>query len=396
MKNIVLLIMVLTHTFTGFAQTDNKYLEGAVPVVDGKVVFSKNFSLQGKNKTEVYNTALQWAKDKFNTDEDRVIFTNPEDGTIVCSAKDYLVFTNKALSLDRSLINYRVTLYCYDNNCNTEISNINYAYNVSYQKEPEKYKAEEWIDDENALSKGKLNRGSGKFRKHTIDLVDNLFAEISTGLNAATTLASTNPQSNNAIESKPAVKISPATTTTTTTTAVPFTANNGLEEFNQIDVEKIPGNIIKMLGKDWMLITAGNGNNFNMMTASWGGLGMMFGKPTAFSFVFPARNTYSLLRNSDTYTLSFYPEAYRDVLKMCGSKSGKDTDKVKESGLTPITTPSGSKAFNEAWLIIECRKTLTQPLFKDGLNNESLKNEYSSKDLPTLFGGEIINAWIKY
>ena len=81
---------------------------------------------------------------------------------------------------------------------------------------------------------------------------------------------------------------------------------------------------------------------------------------------------------------------------MCGSKSGKDTDKVKESGLTPITTPSGSKAFNEAWLIIECRKTLTQPLFKDGLNNESLKNEYSSKDLPTLFGGEIINAWIKY
>ena len=90
MKNIVLLIMVLTHTFIGFAQTDDKYLEGAVPVVDGKVVFSKNFNLQGKNKTEVYNTALQWAKEKFNTDEDRVIFTNPEDGTIVCSAKHSL------------------------------------------------------------------------------------------------------------------------------------------------------------------------------------------------------------------------------------------------------------------------------------------------------------------
>ena len=174
MKNIVLLIMVLTHTFTGFAQTDHKYLEGAVPVVDGKVVFSKNIQLEGKSKSEIYTTALQWANDKFNTDEDRVIFTDPEEGTIVCSAKDYLVFTNKALSLDRSLINYRLIFHCSDNNCNTEVSNINYVYNVSYQKEPEKYKAEEWIDDKNALSKGKLSRGNGKFRKYTINRGKNL------------------------------------------------------------------------------------------------------------------------------------------------------------------------------------------------------------------------------
>ncbi|MEG1749602.1 MAG: flavin reductase, partial [Tannerellaceae bacterium] len=129
--------------------------------------------------------------------------------------------------------------------------------------------------------------------------------------------------------------------------------------------------------------------------ASWGGLGMMFGKPVAFCFINPTRHTFDLMEKSDTYTFTFYTEAYRDALKYCGSTSGKNTDKVKGSGLTPITTPTGSKAFGEAWMIVECRKLLSQPIDNASITNQALTKEMSGKQLNQMFVGEIINVWIK-
>jgi hypothetical protein len=68
---------------------------------------------------------------------------------------------------------------------------------------------------------------------------------------------------------------------------------------------------------------------------------------------------------------------------------------VKGSGLTPITTPSGSKAFSEAWLIIECRKMVGQSLRHDDLFDEKVKNEWAGKQLHKMYIGEIINVWVK-
>jgi flavin reductase (DIM6/NTAB) family NADH-FMN oxidoreductase RutF len=165
--------------------------------------------------------------------------------------------------------------------------------------------------------------------------------------------------------------------------------------YKKIAPDKIPGNIVKMLSEDWMLITAGDKDKFNMMTASWGGLGFLYEKPVAFCFINPTRYTYQLMENKDTYTLTFYTEAYRDALKYCGSKSGKDTDKVKGSGLTPITTPSGSKAFSQAWLIIECRKMVAQSLQAESISDKSLKENWTGKQMHKMYIGEIINVWVK-
>jgi flavin reductase (DIM6/NTAB) family NADH-FMN oxidoreductase RutF len=157
----------------------------------------------------------------------------------------------------------------------------------------------------------------------------------------------------------------------------------------------MPGNIIKMLNEDWMLITAGTDEKFNMMTASWGGLGTLFSKPVAFCFINPTRYTYQLMETNETYTLTFYTEAYREALNYSGTNSGRDVDKVKGSGLTPITTPSGSKAFSEAWLIIECRKLVAQSLNHDALFNESIKAEWTGRQLYKMYIGEILNVWVK-
>ena len=153
-----------------------------------------------------------------------------------------------------------------------------------------------------------------------------------------------------------------------------------------------------MLNDNWMLVTAGNDAKFNMMTARWGGLGVLFGKPVAFCFVSPLRYTWQLLDKGETYTLSFYTEAYRDALQICGTTSGSDTDKVKATGLTPVTTPSGAKAFGEAWMVVECRKLMQQSLSPGAIVDSAERANWNTKPLmlrvfPVLIFGEPENRF---
>lgn len=105
-----------------------------------------------------------------------------------------------------------------------------------------------------------------------------------------------------------------------------------------------------------MLVTAGTPEKFNMMTASWGGTGILWGKPVAFIFIRPERYTYEFIEKGDTLTLSFLGEAHRDIHKICGSQSGRDIDKVAASGLKPYVTENGNIAYEQARLILECKK----------------------------------------
>jgi len=128
---------------------------------------------------------------------------------------------------------------------------------------------------------------------------------------------------------------------------------NGYTKISPLD---IPENAIKLISKDWMLITAGNEAAYNTMTASWGALGEIWGKPASIIAVRGSRYTHEFTEANEFYTLCFFEEAHRDKLQLLGTKSGRDTDKIKESGLTPVATPEGSTAFEEAWLILECKK----------------------------------------
>ena len=113
---------------------------------------------------------------------------------------------------------------------------------------------------------------------------------------------------------------------------------------------------LNLIGKQWMLVTAGTSEKFNTMTASWGGLGWLWNKPVAFVFIRPERYTHGFIESSDRMTLSFYGEEYREALKICGTKSGRDIDKVAATELTPMELESGSMTFGEARLTLDCRK----------------------------------------
>lgn len=385
--------LLLTFLFISFycvAQDDAKYLEGQVPEEDGKVVFERIYqSLSPQD--DLYGTVQTWAEARFTGEKGRVVFMDKAKGDLAAVGEDYLVFSNTALALDRTRMSYRLLVHVTNSQVILRVNAIKYEYAVSYQSEPEKYTAEEWITDRVALSKGKLNRLNGKFRTGTIDYVESLFAEAELALSgpqpvkAATVVQVTAP-----VVQAPATVSAPATETNAV-----VAGESTLPGYKRIAPENIPGNIIKLLTQDWMLVTAGNDTEFNMMTAAWGGLGSMFHKSVAFCFIHPQRYTYPLMQKYDTYTLTFYTEAYRGALEYCGTHSGKDGDKVKESGLTPITTPAGSKAFSEAWMIIECRNLVSQPLGEASIANDDLKKEWAGKQIYHMFVGEIINVWIK-
>ena len=111
------------------------------------------------------------------------------------------------------------------------------------------------------------------------------------------------------------------------------------------DIDK---NVIKLIGQDWMLVTAGDQEKFNMMTASWGSMGYLWNKPVVMVFVRPQRYTFEFTEKKDEFTLSFFDEKYRHALNVCGSVSGRDVNKVQESGLTPYFTEAGNPSCSHA------------------------------------------------
>lgn len=420
MKKLTLILVVFLACIPSMlmAQDDSKYLAGAVPEVDGKVVFKKEFDLAGAQQDAIYERMLNWATNRMAQNENvsRVVYSDKDKGSIAAMGQEYLVFKSSALSLDRAVLNYQLTITCQPGKCIVELEKIRYTY-----QEKEKYDAEEWITDEVALNKAKtkLVRGLAKFRTKTVDFAEDMFdsAQAALGIakvesvvqvpvvsavapplagtqaaqQAATPVVSTPVVTSTPVVSTPVVAAAPIATNTAVSTIV----SAPLTGYKQIAPDKIPGNIVKMLSEDWMLITAGNKDKFNMMTASWGGLGVLYGKPTFTCYINPTRYTYQLMEKNDTYTLTFYTEAYRDALQYCGTNSGKNTDKVKGSGLSPITTPDGSQAFSEAWLIIECRKLVSQSITPEAISNEKVKDEWAGKQLHKMYIGEIINVWVK-
>lgn len=160
----------------------------------------------------------------------------------------------------------------------------------------------------------------------------------------------------------------------------------------QITPEKIDLNFIEAIGKDWMLVTAGTQEAFNMMTASWGFAGYIWGLPATAIVVRPSRYTKTFIDTAHNYTLSFFPDKYRKILQTLGTKSGRDMNKMADSGLTPMQLPTGDMAFEEASLTIACRVMYRQQLTEEGFLDPSLFPKWypqGASDLHTLYIGEI-------
>ena len=130
--------------------------------------------------------------------------------------------------------------------------------------------------------------------------------------------------------------------------------------FKEISAKEIDTNLIKAISEEWMLVAAGAKDKFNMMTASWGFAGEMWGNDCMAAVIRPQRYTMEFINNSDYFTLSFYGDN-KDIHKICGSKSGRDTDKVKLTGLTPVFSDN-TVYFEEARLVIVCKKQYVQQM----------------------------------
>lgn len=168
-----------------------------------------------------------------------------------------------------------------------------------------------------------------------------------------------------------------------------------MAQFKRISPEELQENPFDLIGKDWMLVTAGNEAKFNTMTASWGGVGVLWNKPVCFVFVRPSRYTYEFTESCDTLSLSFFDESKRDVLKLCGSKSGREIDKVKKCGLTPLFTEDGCVAFEDARLVLCCKKLYTEDLKEERFLDPELLKNYASGDYHRVYVCEILSIMKK-
>lgn len=376
MKQLVWLLLFIPVLLA--AQTDERYLAGAVPVKDGKVVFSKEFKIPDYSKARIYDIMSEWANANFNG---RVVYANPERGEIAAVVnKEYMEFSRTALSLDHTKVTYRLTIECSDGRCEVELGGIRYEYDVSYQREPEKYLAEEWITDKYALNKSqtKLNRISGKFRKGTINLADAYFEKIGNAFGnqllsqrtaqanagdapaASTVPAATIVPAEPVVPAKPEAPAAPTSPAVAATPAAPSTPNvpaasatpaapvvpqpatPAPEGFMELPSDPIPSTLLDMLPQNRMTVSHGSDLNAPGQQATWGGVGDLFGKRIA-SINVAADSQGAPIGRNEIYRLSF----------------------CREGEQTP-------------WMVIECRQ----------------QGETAGGRTTTVMG-EILHVWIK-
>ncbi len=327
---------------------DSRYLLGAVPEVDGKVVFSQEFDIPGMSQDQIFDKMMNWMEGRLKENknpESRVAYSDKAKGLIAGVGGQWIVFKSSALSLDRTWINYRITVTCKPEQCLMEIEKIRYTY-----RETEKYTAEEWITDKYALNKAKtkLIRGLSKWRKKTVDFADELFAGAAQALGSAEVQQQKpKPSSERTATGPGPVLITPTVPMTgaTVSTQNISSTSNSIPGYTETAPDKVPANAIQMGAGKLVIAIGKDAFNMTMMTANAGGsLGKMNGKPVVFT-IFSPDQPYEIIEKAETYSVRFYP--------------------------TGQTEPS---------VILECKK---------------LPSQAPLEGQPRTYIGEIVKAWIK-
>lgn len=163
----------------------------------------------------------------------------------------------------------------------------------------------------------------------------------------------------------------------------------------EISPEQIDKNAFKLIGEDWMLITAQKGDKTNTMTASWGGLGVFCNKNVAFTFIRPQRYTKEFVDEADTFSIAVLPDEYREQLAYLGKVSGRDENKIEKAGLTTVFDGE-TPYFEEAQLVIICKKMCSTDLEKESFIQPDLCEKFFPKnDYHTLYISEITKVLSK-
>jgi flavin reductase (DIM6/NTAB) family NADH-FMN oxidoreductase RutF len=194
-----------------------------------------------------------------------------------------------------------------------------------------------------------------------------------------------------------------ASETATVTNAISY---EGVKEksfdqlFKEIKPNEIDDNFIGLVQKDFIVITAGREDYYNSMVAGDGGFGVLMGKPATFCGLRHTRYTLEVILKDSVYTMSFFDEQFRDGFMIFGQKSGRDSEKMKETTLAAVTTPSGKVTFKEAKLVIECKLAQTHTV-----NPDEVYSDYNRKFFEDAYKevggyhkivfGDITGVWVR-
>lgn len=162
----------------------------------------------------------------------------------------------------------------------------------------------------------------------------------------------------------------------------------------EISARELQGNFVKMLSEDWALLTAGEIDNFNTMTVSWGGIGELWNKDVGFIFVRPQRYTFDFIEQNDYFSLSFFGGEYKKELGVCGSKSGRDIDKMAETGFTPVAI-NNTVGFEQSKVTVVMKKLAYQDMTPEGFIDQSIMGNYANNDFHRVYIGEIIKVIVE-
>lgn len=160
----------------------------------------------------------------------------------------------------------------------------------------------------------------------------------------------------------------------------------------EINIRDIKESAVKMISDDWALLTAGNENGFNTMTVSWGGIGELWGKDVAFIFVRPQRYTKEFIDREGMMTLSFFGGEYKKEMGFCGKNSGRDFDKMKETGLTPEFA-EGTVYIKEAKTVLVLKTLAVTEMTPDSFLDKEIDSScYPNKDYHIVYIAEIVKT----
>ena len=163
--------------------------------------------------------------------------------------------------------------------------------------------------------------------------------------------------------------------------------------FRSIDPKDLTENVFSLLADRWTLITAGTPQRCNAMTASWGGLGVLWNKPVATIYVRPQRHTFAFLEEQESFTLSDFSPRWKKQLAYCGAVSGRDEDKFAACGFH--VAGEGQAAYpQEADLVLVCKKRYWNDLDPAHMDQEALTH-YPAKDYHRMYVGEITRVLVR-
>ena len=170
-----------------------------------------------------------------------------------------------------------------------------------------------------------------------------------------------------------------------------------MAKYTEISLDNLHTSPFKMIGKDWMLICPpdkSKESGINAMTASWGGVGILWNKPVCTLYIRPQRYTYPLCEKNDIFSVCFPPEEYRDAMKLCGTISGRDMDKVKECNME-VSEYDGVKYIDGSNVVFICKKLYADDIKEECFIDKSPLSNYAKKDYHRFYICEIVKALIK-